>query len=402
YRSTPPVLDVANGMLMLAPGAYEKTLWSERRGRARPRLVTCYDEAAQSRWVVDRVLELREQGIDLRDQAVLFRAAHHSDHLELELARRDVPFVKYGGLRFLEAAHVKDLVALLRVLDNPDDELAWTRVIRSLEGVGPAGARRLLVELAVGCGGPARPLERFLAGDGRLPPVAEDDAALLRESWSACRGHEAEPPVAVQVDALRRFCAAVFPRRYDNPDARLADLEALAATSAEHASRGQLLTELVVDPPERTADLAGPPRLDDDYLILSTIHSAKGGEWRAVTVIHAADGNIPSDMALGQPGGVDEELRLLYVAVTRAMDHLAVTYPARFHVNRRRRDDRHLLAQPSRFVEPVRERFEEVSAGEGAAGVDPPVAVGGATSGRSISREVDDFLERLWGDASGS
>ena len=401
YRSTMPILKVANELLAQSPDALEKRLWSERHGATKPVLVACADEAAQSTWIAARILELRERGVDLRDQAILFRTSHHSDHLELELTRRNIPFVKYGGLKFLESAHVKDLVALLRVLENARDELAWSRVLGGLEGVGPATTRRVLGELGVGTAQPGDPLARFLDdGEGavKLPSAAASDARLLRDVLHDCSSGSVDGAVQAQIERLREFCQAVFPRRYSNSAARLGDLDQLAVTAGGYDDRERFLTELVLDPPERTGDWAGPPHLDDEYLTLSTIHSAKGLEWRAVTVIHAADGNIPSDMALNEPDGLDEELRLLYVALTRAKDYLHVTWPLRFHVRRYARDDRHLYAQISRFVDPMRASFDEIATEAGAIGADSDAAsLSAGVSGSKLSEEVDTLLDGLLG-----
>jgi DNA helicase-2/ATP-dependent DNA helicase PcrA len=391
YRSTMPILAVANAVLMQSDRHLHKELWSDRPGGDRPWLVTCPDEAAQSAWVAERILTLREEGVPLTDQAVLFRAGHHSDHLELELARRDIPFVKYGGLKFLEAAHVKDLMALLRVLDNPADQLAWSRVLRTLPGVGPATVKRLLDELGVTSGDPDGAVGRFLAGEVSVPSAAHDDAELLRSAWSDCRALAAdgEGGPALEIDRLRPFCESVFGHQYSDVAARVADLDQLAVTATRYRDRSRFLTELVLDPPERTGDLAAEPHLDDEYVTLSTVHSAKGCEWRAVTVIHAADGNLPSDMALGDDDGLEEERRLLYVALTRAREHLAVTYPLRYHVHRRGTDDRHHLAQLSRFLGPVSHLFEEV-APEG------PQAHDAAFLGRiDLTDEVDLLVDGL-------
>ncbi len=362
YRSTQPILDAANAVIARSPNLTPKVLQATRPGIGRPHLRICADEAEQSTVVCDRVLELREEGVDLRDQAVLFRTGHHSDHLELELARRDIPFVKFGGLAFLEAAHIKDLMALLRVLDNPHDALAWHRVLRMCEGVGPATTAGMLDAMGVADEASAAtgndPLAALLDGTVPFPSrAAEDGGRLVDALGGAAGGGDDQPAPAVQIEQLSLFCAPVFRRSYDRAEARLADLGQLAAVARRFTSRSRLLTELVLDPPARTGDLAGEPALDDDYLILSTIHSAKGGEWRSVHVIHAADGNIPSDMALRDRDGLDEERRLLYVALTRAKEHLSVTAPLRFH--HRPEGDAHNLAPLSRFLEECRDLFDE-------------------------------------------
>ena len=387
YRSTMPILAVANAVLAQSDQHYAKELWSSRPHGLTPVLRTHHDEGAQSAAVATAVLDARERGIDLRQQAVLFRAGHHADGLELELTRRDIPFVKYGGLKYLESAHVKDLLALLRILDNPADQLAWHRVLASMEGVGPATIRRLADEIGVEREDDDA-LARFLDGAGRVPSAAETQAAELRAALAVCR---TDLTPAEQVDRLKGFCALVFPNRYDDAVARVADIDQLAATAAAYHSRSRFLTELTLDPPGKTSDQAGPPHLDDDWLTLSTIHSAKGLEWRSVQLLHAADGNLPSEMALGDEHGLAEELRLMYVALTRAKDELTVNFPLRFHVNRHATDDRHVYAQLSRFIDPVRELFDEVTA---APAVDLRNEVDLATVG--VADEVDTLLAALW------
>ena len=370
YRSTPEILAAANAVMSAASSGFDKELWSTRPSGARPEVAVCVDELAQSAFVCDRVLEHRERGIPLHQQAVLFRTGHHSDGLELELARRNVPFVKYGGLKFLESAHVKDLLAMLRVLDNPSDELAWHRVLGLLDGVGPATLRRLIDELAVA---EAAALTRFLGDDcPRFPASAADDLAELRGALADCAGDDVAP--AAQIERLTKACTPLFARRYaGTAGVRLADLEHLRSMAADYRSRSRFLAELTLDPPSSTGDLAGPPHLDDDFLVLSTIHSAKGGEWRVVHVIHASDGNIPSDMSLGSADEVEEERRLLYVALTRARDTLTVSYPLRYYFRKHPLDNNHSYGQPSRFLAPARATFDAVDVGEAPVDDDPVV-----------------------------
>ena len=398
HRSVQPVLDAANAVMAGARRTHGIRLSAVRGGGARPRLVTCADEAAQSVAVCDAVLELREQGVDLRQQAVLVRTGHHSDGLELELARRDVPFVKFGGLQFLQAAHVKDLAAMLRLLDNPADELAWHRVLGLVEGIGPATTRRVLDQLGVGAwragSSDHSPMARFLDDGADVPSNAAEGLAALRGAWAAIAADGGDDlPVGAQVDVLAGACRTLWPRVYDNATARLADVDRIGALAAGHPDRGRFLADLTLDPPSSTSALAGPPHLDDDWLTISTIHSAKGGEWRAVHLLHATDGNIPSDMSLRDTDAVEEERRLLYVAMTRAKDDLRIHAPLKFHIDRFAHTSRHGYAQLSRFLSPVREHFDEVavgghdSDGEGAWG--GAVTAGGATV-------VDGALEELW------
>ncbi|MDK1018838.1 MAG: ATP-dependent helicase [Actinomycetota bacterium] len=391
YRSTPQILASSNAVIAASDMAFDKQLWTERPAGPIPDLVTCYDEAAQADWVCDRVLTLREDGIDLRDQAVLFRTGHHSGGLEIELSRRNIPFVKFGGLRFLEAAHVKDLLSLLRILDNPRDELAWNRVLLMLPGVGPATAAKILAHVTeAGASAGTDALDAFCRYDLPVAGETREPLDLLRDVLNDCRGEGAgEPAPATQIDRLADFCRVVFDRAYDDAGARLIDIEHLASLAADYPDRSRFLTEITLDPPQSTSDFADAPHLDDDYLILSTIHSAKGGEWKAVTVIHAADGNIPSDMALGEPGGLEEERRLLYVALTRAKDHLAVTVPQRYYHHRYSSNGRHSYALPSRFLDPAMEHFAPSATGvPHAAAVPVDVAAG--------HDQVASTLEALW------
>jgi len=359
YRSTRPILAASNEVISRSPERHEKTLWSDRPGTQRPMLMTCLDESEQSDSVCRHVLEHRERGTPLRRQAVLFRAAHHSDLLEVELARRNIPFVKYGGLKFLEAAHVKDVLALLRILDNPFDEVSWFRVLQLLEGVGPAGARRLMGALGVRReDAPApSPIRRLIDEPPESARVVREQLVQLGSALADCSADEA--PAASQIERLRRFLTPVFERLYASPRERLRDLEQLEHLASRYPLRARFVMELTLDPPVSTGDLAGPPLLDEDYLVLSTIHSAKGLEWDVVHIIHAADGMIPSDMATGRPEEIEEERRLLYVGMTRARDALYVYFPLRYHRRPKGLEDAHSYAQLSRFLpESVQAHFD--------------------------------------------
>ncbi len=352
YRSTQPILDVSNAVIAGARRRYEKDLWSQRKSGTRPQLVTCLDEAQQSDEICKRVLEARERGIALKEQAVLFRTGHHSAHLEIELTRRNIPFVKYGGLKFVEAAHVKDVVSLLRILENPHDELAWFRILQLIEGVGPATAGRIMEHLEVRRSGGATPdvspLNRLIESPPPIPMPGCAELEALAQALADCGLDDSTP--AVQVERLRRWCEPVFVRVYDNPAARLADLVQLEQIASGYGARGRFIADLALDPPNSTGDLAGPPLLDEDYLNLSTIHSAKGCEWDVVYVIHAADGMIPSDMATGDEDEIEEERRLLYVALTRAKDDLQIYFPLRYYHRRMALEDPHSYAQLTRFI----------------------------------------------------
>jgi DNA helicase-2/ATP-dependent DNA helicase PcrA len=369
---------------------FTKNLHSTRAGGQKPVIVTCQDEEEQCGEVCDRVLARREEGTRLQEQAVLFRASHHSDQLEIELTRRNIPFVKYGGLKFVEAAHVKDLLALLRVLENPFDELSWFRVLQLLQGIGPAVAGQLVEKLGVREGA-ANPLQRLAEQPPAVPPAAEEEWSALRAALAECAAAPQELGPAGQIERLRKFYEPVFQRAYDNAAVRVRDLDQLELIAGRYPSRGQFIADLTLDPPASTQDLAGPPLLDEDYLILSTIHSAKGGEWDVVHLIHVADGMLPSDMATGSDEEIEEERRLLYVAMTRARDSLTLYFPLRYYHSGRRRGDRHSYAQLTRFIPEADYQFyERLGARAPALPSDDANAAGGATEA------VDTLLRGLW------
>jgi DNA helicase-2/ATP-dependent DNA helicase PcrA len=342
YRSTQAILDASNALISGATERFTKNLWSDKTG-ARPRLVTVVDEMAQARWVADEVLLLREGGLALKQQAVLFRTGHHSAALELELTRRNIPFVKFGGLKFLEAAHVKDLLSVLRWAQNPRSRLAGFRVALLIAGMGPASARRLLDAMAA-APDPTQAMREF------QPPAK---AAGDWQAWLAA--HEALTPGSWPEDvaAAALWYQPQLERLHDDAAIRSGDLAQLARIAQGFSSRERFLAELTLDPPEATSDESGAPHRDEDYLILSTMHSAKGQEWSAVFVLNAVDGCMPSDMATGSAAEIEEERRLLYVAMTRAKHHLALLVPQRFHVTQQAKyGDRHLYGALTRFIPP--------------------------------------------------
>lgn len=342
YRSTAPILSATNAIIEHSDERYDKTLWTDRTGGGRPVLVTCQDEAEQTAWLADRILEHREQGTLLKEQSVLFRAQHHSLALEMELSRRNIPYRKYGGLRFIEMAHVKDLVAFLRLAENPLDGVAALRVLGLVPGIGPRTASQLAERLSSSGGD----FESWVGA--QVPHHAADvwpQFVGLMRSICAISGD-----VPAQITAIRAVYVPLLERRYDHSPARLADLEQIEAIASGCSERSELLASLALDPPAYTSDVAGPPLLDEDWLVLSTIHSAKGLEFDVVYVIHAADGNIPSDMATGSHEQVEEERRLFYVACSRARNHLYVSHPLRYYVAGKPMADTHGYSQRTRFI----------------------------------------------------
>ncbi|MDR3465540.1 MAG: ATP-dependent helicase [Xanthobacteraceae bacterium] len=379
YRSTQPILAAANGVIGLARERFTKNLWTERASARKPQLVAVRDEADQARYIVERVLETREQGALLKHQAVLFRTSSHSGPLEIELTRRNIPFVKFGGLKFLDAAHVKDMLALLRFVENPRDRVAGFRILHLLPGVGPASAQRVLDAMAAA----TDPLGAL--GAMPQPPRAGDDwtgfvrtiGELRRSDWPA------------DLARARLWYEPHLERVHEDVEVRRADLIQLEQIAGGYPSRERFLTELTLDPPDATSDQAGVPLRDEDYLILSTIHSAKGQEWKSVYVLNVVDGCMPSDLGAGTSAELEEERRLLYVAMTRARDELHLTVPQRFFTHgQQAQGGRHVYASRTRFIpEALLPSFERTAwppaaaAAARAAGERPRIDIGAKMRG---------------------
>ena len=380
YRSRQGVLDLANVIRPSAPGL-GLTLSGDRGPGVPPLLVRCHDEATQAREICARILGSVEDGAALRDQAVLVRTGHHSDILEIELSARKIPYVKFGGLRFTDTAHVRDFLAVARVLANPADDLAWFRLLRLHDGIGPSHAHRVLAIVA--SGQDVSPQDWSQAAEAAPARSRRTLTVTLGGLAAAASG-----PAAAQAEAVLTILDPLVRARYPDATARLADLRRLADAAAAQPTLHDALAELTLDPPVSSSDLAGPPRLDEDYLTISTIHAAKGLEWRIVHVPHLVDGALPSDMALGDPDGLAEEHRLFYVALTRARDHLYLYAPLRLHLHRRGRDDRHGFGQLTRFLD------RDALAACDNATVAAPTAVLPALG--PISVQVDTALGSLW------
>lgn len=343
YRSTSAILAAANGVIDLAAERFTKNLWTDRATGSAPQLVNVRDEADQARFIAERVLENREAGSTLKQQAVLFRASHHSGPLEIELTRRNIPFVKFGGLKFLDAAHIKDVLALLRFVENPRDRVAGFRVLQLLPGVGPTSAQRVLDHTTQA----ADPMDAL--HDAPAPPRAGDDWQSFLDTVTDIRSGRLGWPS--EIERARRWYEPHLEQIHEDATTRQADLVQLEQIAGGYPSRERFLTELTLDPPDATSDQAGVPLLDEDYLILSTIHSAKGQEWKSVFVMNVVDGCIPSDLGVGTSEEIEEERRLLYVAMTRAKDDLHLIVPQRFFTHgQASTGDRHVYANRTRFI----------------------------------------------------
>jgi DNA helicase-2/ATP-dependent DNA helicase PcrA len=384
YRSTQPILAAANAVIDLASERFTKNLWTERQSAQRPRLVTVRDEADQARYVADKVLENREEGVKLKQQSVLFRASYHSGALEVELTRRNIPFVKFGGLKFLDSAHVKDMLAALRFAQNPRDRIAGFRLMQLLPGVGPSTAQRVIDQMAA----VASPMQAL--ADLPAPPRSGEDwtafVAMLQEVKTGKAGWPAE------IGLVREWYSPHLERLHEDASTRQADLLQLEQIASGYPSRERFLTELTLDPPDATSDQAGVPLLDEDYLILSTIHSAKGQEWTRVFILNVVDGCIPSDLAVGTSAEIEEERRLLYVAMTRAKDNLDLVVPQRFFTHgQNAQGDRHVYASRTRFIPATLLQFFEV------VGWPQSRADGGAShQARQVRVDVGARMRGMW------
>jgi DNA helicase II / ATP-dependent DNA helicase PcrA len=385
YRSTQPILAAANAVIDLASERFTKNLWSDRASSDLPALVNVADDDAQAGYIVENILANREAGLHLKSQAVLFRTSNHSATLEVELTRRNIPFVKFGGLKFLEAAHIKDVLATLRWAHNLRDRVAGFRVAQLLPGIGPGTAAKILDGIATS-GSAAAGLQAF------RPPVA---AATHWQDFVETMGtlHLGAAGWPAELDLACRWYLPFMEQRFEDAAQRQGDLAQLAQIAASYATRERFLTELTLDPPDATSDQAGPPLLDEDYLILSTIHSAKGQEWSSVFVLNVVDGCIPSDLGVGSTPEIEEERRLLYVAMTRAKDQLHLMVPQRFFTHGQRSlGDRHVYAQRTRFIpSAITKHFQSRSS---------PRPQNAAANSRPMSTAIDvkARMRGMWGN----
>ena len=384
YRSTQAILAAANGVIGLAAERFTKNLWTDRNSGARPRLVSVRDEADQARYIVERVLENRESGSTLKQQAVLFRTSHHCGPLEVELTRRNIPFVKYGGLKFLDTAHVRDILALLRFVENPRDGIAGFRLMQLIPGIGPASAQEVLDHMM----GAADPIRALL--DMPSPSRAGDDWGTFVETVASLRAGRSGWPAELM--CARLWYEPHLERLHEDAITRRADLIQLEQIASGYPSRERFLTELTLDPPDATSDQSGVPLLDEDYLVLSTIHSAKGQEWKSVFVLNVVDGCIPSDLGAGTSAEIEEERRLLYVAMTRARDDLHLVVPQRFFTHgQNAQGDHHVYAPRSRFIpNELLGLFERMVWPE----ADPELAARGASQGVRV--DVAARMRGMW------
>ncbi|NBC17088.1 MAG: UvrD-helicase domain-containing protein [Bacteroidetes bacterium] len=349
YRSTQPILDLANHLIQEAERSYDKELFTDAKPTGdRPAIIPAPDNRFESRFVTQMILQLREQNVPLNRMAVLFRSGFNSYDLEVELNRRNIPFVKYGGLKLSEAAHIKDVLAHLKVLENPMDAAAWNRILQLLKGIGPKTAHDLIEWITSASEDPFVLQER---------PYSSRYIESLKALFSTLRAaRDPKLPLTSQVEMIVEYYEPVCKDKYyeDYPK-RLQDLDHFVGLAEAFTDRGEFLASLALDPIELSALEAEELEDDEPPLVLSTIHSAKGLEFHTVFIIHALEGVLPSGYAMNDRAELDEELRLLYVAVTRAEENLFISYPTVQY----RRYQGDYLATPSRFIADVPEHLLE-------------------------------------------
>jgi DNA helicase-2/ATP-dependent DNA helicase PcrA len=348
YRSTQPILTLTNHIISLSSERYEKNLFSRTSSEELPQIVCAENEQQQSVYVVEKILEFREQGVKLNDIAVLFRSGYMSFDLELELQRANIPFQKFGGMKFIETAHIKDLTAMLRVIHNPTDAVSWYRILLLQEGVGPKSAEKIVNDILEDRISLRRFSEGIVEGVREAPLAFSTIPSKVMDLFGALKVASREDATpSERVEHLREFYKPLLRKKYDDYQKREKDIETFQLITDRYRSLGSLLSDLSLEPP--TESLAGMEETtkEDEILTLSTIHSAKGLEWNSVIITNCLDGRFPSTASVNNPESLEEERRLMYVAATRAKEHLIITYPTNLYD----REAGIILSKPSRFID---------------------------------------------------
>lgn len=340
YRSTQYILDLANAIISNSKIKYTKTLYTTKKEGKKPVLFKAKDETESSKFVAEKILELRESGIKLSQIAVLFRSAYHSFDLEVELTKRGIPFVKYGGLKLLESAHIKDFVSFLKIISNPQDYLSWHRVLLLLEGIGPKSTEKIIDSLRKNSSNFHHALEKLIF---HFPQREfKQLVILLKEFWEN-KLYPSEILIKVW-----DFYKSIFERvYYEDYFKREKDIEGVIALSEKYDTLEEFLTDLILEPLEIT-DIEKSVK-EEDCLVLSTVHSAKGLEWHTVFIISLIEGRFPSIYSIHNEEELEEERRLFYVAVTRARENLFLIAPMTVYLP----GEGKTLAKLSRFIKEV-------------------------------------------------
>jgi DNA helicase-2/ATP-dependent DNA helicase PcrA len=342
YRSAAPILKLTNVIIDRAARKYSKILFTRKPGGTLPLLIKAQSENCQSRFVTEKIQNLYRSGVPLNQIAVLFRASFHSFDLEIELSREGIPFVKTGGFKFIEAAHIKDVLAHLKVLSNPNDRISWYRILLLLDHIGPKTALDIyetILALKSGCAG-------FI--QSKFKTIRSKGIDNLKCLFSDI--DDGSMSVAQMGEAVVRYYLPILRKKYDDHPKRSRDLEHLVAMMERYHHLEPFLSDMALEPPNSSQnDSVFTDASNDERLILSTVHSAKGLEWHTVFIIWALDGRFPSIHAIHDEKDLEEELRLMYVAATRAKENLFFTYPAQIYD----RISGMVLNRPCRFLDNI-------------------------------------------------
>jgi DNA helicase-2/ATP-dependent DNA helicase PcrA len=341
YRSTPEILNFTNKIYEAAINKYEKVLYTKKQSGELPVILAAINTNLQSKFIVDKVLDLREQGIPLSDIAVLFRSSFFSFDLEIELTKANIPFVKIGGIKFVETAHIKDVLAFLRISVNPKDAISWYRVLMLHEGIGPKTAQKILEAVEAG--------ELSILKDPEMISsklLTEKLFPLFKLIFTI---HTKPLTPTEKAELVTDYYYPIFKDKYDDFNKRKKDIEIFLNISANYNSVDALLADMAIEPPIDSMTEFGEEDKEDEYLTLSTIHSAKGLEWHSIFIIHAVDGFFPSVRSMQKIETLEEERRLMYVAATRAKQNLFVSYP----MNIFDRESGTTFSKPSRFISEI-------------------------------------------------
>ncbi|MFH1479273.1 MAG: ATP-dependent helicase [Candidatus Omnitrophota bacterium] len=316
YRSVQPILSLTNKVIERASEKFKKALFTRKKGNNFPIYIETENENKQSMNIIDKIKGLCSEGLKLGDIAILFRSGWHSNDLEIELAKNSIPFIKYGGQKFVESSHVKDLLSHLHIMHNRSDEVNWTRVLTLMRGVGPRTAEKLFSKISENNG-------KFPEKDKNFEKIKDIEKFMGLIEY--IDNNELTPLEVIRI--IKEYYEPIFKERYDDFNKRSGDLASLEKIASRYENIQDLLVDMALEPPETNIAKKDLHNLDGSRLVLSTIHSAKGLEWHSVFIIHVAEGYIPSYQSMGNDESIEEERRLLYVAMTRAKENLYLFKP---------------------------------------------------------------------------
>jgi DNA helicase-2/ATP-dependent DNA helicase PcrA len=346
YRSTEQILNLCNEVINRAAFKYDKKLFSRDRIGEKPYLIAANQERQQSEFVAQQILELREEGINLEDMAVLFRSSYHSFDLEIDLNKSNIPYIKFGGMKFIETAHIKDMISYMKLLFNPKDVVAWQRVLMLIDGVGPATARKIISSIAEG--------QLTIDNYKNALPLLNKNIGITN-LFKLVASHFDTADITNSATEIAIYYKEYLDAKYDNTAKRWKDIETFLQIADQYKDLPTFLNDMALDPPVNSLDELEPESEEDEYLTLSTIHSAKGLEWKVVFLIWATEGKFPSAKSTHTVDSVEEERRLFYVALTRAKDNLYIISPFGIFD----RESGTVLSEPSRFIRDIGEDLLE-------------------------------------------